>query len=61
VHLIVFDRGALAAPGSWRERNLARLRRSLVKLGGLGPEPDAAPGWQALLEGYRAPRSAPPR
>jgi 3-deoxy-D-manno-octulosonic acid kinase len=61
VHLIDFDRGALAAPGAWRARNLERLARSLSKLGGLGPAPAASPDWAALLEGYRTPRSAPPR
>jgi 3-deoxy-D-manno-octulosonic acid kinase len=57
VHLIDFDRGARVAPGAWRARNLARLEHSLRKLGGA-----AAPGWAALVEGYRAPpRSRPPR
>ena len=61
VHLVDFDRGALAAPGAWRQRNLERLRCSLIRLGGLGRGADAAPHWQSLLDGYRAPRSAPPR
>ncbi|HUO94728.1 MAG TPA: 3-deoxy-D-manno-octulosonic acid kinase [Steroidobacteraceae bacterium] len=56
VHLIDFDRGTLAAPGRWRERNLERLQRSLVKIGGRRPE-----GWTALLDGYRTPRSTPRR
>lgn len=61
VHLIDFDRGALAPAGAWRERNLERLRRSLVKLAGRGSAIAEPAGWAALLEGYRAPRSAPPR
>jgi 3-deoxy-D-manno-octulosonic acid kinase len=61
VHLVDFDRGALVPPGAWRERNLERLRRSLVKLGGGGAALAGPPGWAALVEGYRAPRSAPPR
>jgi 3-deoxy-D-manno-octulosonic acid kinase len=59
VYLIDFDRGAQVAPGPWREGNLRRLERSLTKLGGSGP--GAAAAWAALLEGYRAPRSAPAR
>lgn len=61
VHLIDFDRGALLAPGPWRERNLERLRRSLLKLGGRGPAGDEPRGWTELVAGYRTPRSAPPR
>jgi len=55
MYLIDFDRGRLrAAPGEWRARNLARLRRSLDKLSGQAPglrftEAD----WQALERGYR--------
>jgi len=59
VYLVDFDRGARLAPGPWRERNLGRLARSLTKLGGIGST--ASAGWAALLEGYRAPRNAPPR
>jgi 3-deoxy-D-manno-octulosonic acid kinase len=62
VHLIDFDRSALVPPGPWRERNLARLRRSLIKLGAHGPAAAVdPPGWAELVAGYRAPRSAPPR
>ena len=39
---------------------LARLRRSLVKLRVLPPS-GATPEWNALLAGYEAPLSAPPR
>jgi 3-deoxy-D-manno-octulosonic acid kinase len=58
VHLIDFDRGSLRAPGAWRSANLARLARSLAKIG--GPTTDSA-AWQALLAGYAEPRRAPPR
>jgi 3-deoxy-D-manno-octulosonic acid kinase len=61
VHLIDFDRGALAAPGPWREGNLQRLRRSLLKLAGPGPASTDPAGWTELVAGYRTPRSAPPR
>ncbi|HSX62028.1 MAG TPA: 3-deoxy-D-manno-octulosonic acid kinase [Tahibacter sp.] len=59
VHLIDFDRGELRRRnGAWAEDNLARLRRSLVKLGA------AADGesefdrrlWQPLRAGYSAAR-----
>lgn len=59
VYLIDFDRGAQVAPGAWRERNLGRLERSLTKLAAI--RSTAGAEWAALLEGYRAPRNAPPR
>lgn len=58
VHLIDFDRGSVRRPGAWRAANLARLARSLAKVGGPGP---GSPSWRALREGYGAPRRAPPR
>jgi 3-deoxy-D-manno-octulosonic acid kinase len=61
VHLIDFDRGALAGAGRWREANLVRLRRSLLKLGGPGTGSADPAGWAELVAGYRTPRSAPPR
>jgi 3-deoxy-D-manno-octulosonic acid kinase len=61
VHLIDFDRGSLAAPGPWCEANLARLRRSLLKLRGSGSDEADPAGWSELVAGYRTPRSAPPR
>ena len=61
VHLVDFDRGAIVPPGAWREANLARLKRSLVKLGAFGAGEHAAPVWFELRAGYDAPRSAPPR
>ena len=54
-YLLDFDRGRIRAPGRWRERNLARLLRSLYKI-----RPQVAeshypePQWQWLLAGYRA-------
>ncbi len=60
VHLIDFDRGVRVPPGRWCQHNLARLRRSLVKLRVLPPS-GATPEWNALLAGYEAPLSAPPR
>jgi 3-deoxy-D-manno-octulosonic acid kinase len=56
-HMIDFDKAALAAPGAWRERNLARFRRSLDKQRRLAPSfafTDA--DWSALLSGYQEPR-----
>jgi 3-deoxy-D-manno-octulosonic acid kinase len=58
VHLIDFDRGRVRTAGGWMARNLARLSRSLVKVG--GPDTTSVQ-WQALLAGYGAPRSAPSR
>lgn len=61
VQLVDFDRGAIVSPGAWREANLARLKRSLLKLGAFGADEDRAPAWLELRAGYDAPRSAPPR
>jgi 3-deoxy-D-manno-octulosonic acid kinase len=47
VSIIDFDRGRLRAPGAWQAHNLARLRRSLVKL-----QRYQEREWQSLLEGY---------
>lgn len=58
VHVIDFDRGTLRPPGAWQASNLARLARSLAKVG--GPAVDSA-AWAALLHGYGTPRSAPCR
>ena len=58
IHLIDFDRGSLRKPGRWMTDNLARLSRSLVKLG--GPDP-ASTAWRSLLDGYGTPRSEPRR
>jgi 3-deoxy-D-manno-octulosonic acid kinase len=47
VSIIDFDRGRLRAPGSWSAANLARLQRSLTKIGALAD-------WSALMAGYEA-------
>ena len=53
VWVVDFDQGRRRAAGAWRQRNLARLYRSLRKTaragGRDGPDPAA---WQALLSGY---------
>ena len=55
--LIDFDRGRFRAPGAWRQKNLARLERSLRKI---AEEPGAArfdpAGWATLRAGYAAGR-----
>lgn len=60
LYLIDFDRGRLRRrPGRWRERNLARLRRSLDKLAGQEPGfACAAADWAALERGYRGRASS---
>lgn len=54
LYLIDFDRGALRKPAeAWRLANLARLRRSLVKLGAIERIPDfQAAIWQPLVYSY---------
>ena len=54
LYLIDFDRGALRTPAEgWRLSNLARLRRSLLKLGAATQVPDfQAAFWQPLVYGY---------
>ena len=47
VSVIDFDRGRIRAPGSWAAANLARLQRSLRKIG-------AAANWHELMAGYEA-------
>ena len=55
VSVIDFDRGALRGPGVWRERNLSRLHRSLVKVSReLAPGRFSAAAWHELLAGYRS-------
>ena len=60
VFILDFDRGRLMARGAWRERNLARLHRSLEKVTSLDDRVRfSATDWQMLSEGYRdAARSA---
>jgi 3-deoxy-D-manno-octulosonic acid kinase len=54
-YLLDFDRGRIRRPGRWRQRNLARLLRSLHKI---RPQVKEAtypePQWQWLLAGYAA-------
>lgn len=57
LYLIDFDRGCLRAPGeAWRLANLARLHRSLVKLGAAaqGEEAFRTAVWTPLIEAYEA-------
>lgn len=51
--LLDFDRGRFRAAGRWKERNLARLERSLRKIAREPGAPDfSKEGWEALLAGY---------
>lgn len=55
IHMIDFDRGQLRRPArSWREANLQRLRRSLLKLGAgrNGEEVFERQLWVPLMQGY---------
>ncbi len=53
VYVIDFDRGRLGTPSlRIAERNMARLRRSLVKLGHL-PDAGDAPLWNHMQEAWR--------
>jgi 3-deoxy-D-manno-octulosonic acid kinase len=52
-HLIDFDRARLRRNGSWRQANLARLRRSLDKFAAQVPNfAFAEADWHACLRGY---------
>ncbi len=51
--LVDFDRGRLRQPGTWQQKNLARLHRSLQKIQGIDPRlyySDSS--WAQLLDGY---------
>lgn len=50
--LIDFDRGALLAPGAWRQANIARLERSLRKLAAARGQGFDDVGWAALCAAY---------
>jgi 3-deoxy-D-manno-octulosonic acid kinase len=53
VYLLDFDRGRLRVRGSWEESVLARLHRSLVKVGnGLPADRFGNVHWRALRDGY---------
>lgn len=53
-HLIDFDKVEVAPAGAWQEQNLARFRRSIVKLQRRNPAVSfTGPDWVSLREGYR--------
>jgi len=55
VYLIDFDKGRRRRPGRWQRANLARLQRSLAKLGNQHSGfAFSAADWQALLQGYHS-------
>lgn len=54
VWVVDFDRGQRRAPGPWADANLARLKRSLDKLGaGLRVGDFETRAWPALIESWR--------
>jgi 3-deoxy-D-manno-octulosonic acid kinase len=58
--MLDFDKGRLRAPGTWQQKTLSRLHRSLSKIVNLDPRLHfRAANWEQLLEGYfDASRSA---
>jgi Ser/Thr protein kinase RdoA (MazF antagonist) len=53
VSLIDLDRGGLRVPGLWRAANLARLKRSLLKIcRELPPDRFGPADWAALQDAY---------
>jgi 3-deoxy-D-manno-octulosonic acid kinase len=53
VFLLDFDRGRVCVDrGGWRQRNLARLHRSLVKISKDGATQFTPREWRSLLDGY---------
>jgi 3-deoxy-D-manno-octulosonic acid kinase len=55
VSLIDFDRGCLRTAGAWRQDNMARLRRSLLKIQKSLPADRYGPQcWQFILNGYHS-------
>jgi len=54
-HLIDLDRAVLRAPGNWASANLARLKRSLVKLTPDWTAADRDAAWREFMAGYSAP------
>lgn len=57
IYLLDWDRGRNLAPGSWRKKNLERLKRSCIKISGDGNAAFGTDDWEALLRGYRAVRA----
>lgn len=53
-HLIDLDRTVLRAPGGWASGNLARLKRSLVKLTPDWTAADRDAAWREFMAGYSA-------
>lgn len=54
IWLVDFDRGAIRTPGPWTDANLARLKRSLDKLGAGARVADfESRAWPSLLEAWR--------
>jgi 3-deoxy-D-manno-octulosonic acid kinase len=53
-HLIDLDRALLRSPGRWASGNLARLKRSLVKLTPDWSAAERDAGWREFLVGYAA-------
>jgi len=54
VYLLDFDRGRIMpAGGNWRQRNLERLQRSLVKVSAGASQDHVPEDWAAFLDGYR--------
>jgi len=51
-HLIDLDRAVLRAPGRWASGNLARLKRSLVKLTPDWTASDRDAAWREFMAGY---------
>ena len=53
LHLLDFDRGRILEPGVWRQKNIARLHRSLQKVKALDERLNFnRQNWNQLLEGY---------
>ena len=51
--LLDFDRGEFREPGVWRQKNIARLHRSLQKIRRLDKRVNfGRVAWDELLEGY---------
>ncbi|MEM7281476.1 MAG: 3-deoxy-D-manno-octulosonic acid kinase [Pseudomonadota bacterium] len=52
VHIIDFDRGYFRPGDAWKQQNLDRLKRSLVKVAGSGKRDFGDGEWNHVLEGY---------
>ena len=56
VYLVDFDKGEIRRPGSWRDRNLRRLNRSLRKVALETGARFDSDGWQVLERSYQSAR-----